>query len=427
MLASGLAAQQTPLSSISPADVLPIVHVQNGKNSATAQRAHFVVLVSLDGFRWDYAERFGAKNLLALGASGVSAPQGMVPSYPSLTFPNHYTIVTGLYPEHHGIVANNFIDQTTHARFAMTDENATADGAWYGGTPLWSLAESQGMRTASLMWPGSQAKIAGFRPSYYLPYNHSTSETARIDQIRQWLRLPDAERPHLILVYYSHPDHEGHEFGPDARETRTAALRMDALIGKLRAVLDASALPVDLVVLSDHGMVKLAPDTVLLDQFADFSGFKTAAAQIYGNSEADRNRVYQQLKHASDRFSVYRRKDVPAYLHNNENARAGDPIVVATGAYAIHIHRTPARAADHAPTVGAHGFDPRIVPEMKASFFAAGPDIVVGKTLAPFENVNVYAWIAHLLGLKPAENDGSLSVLSKTLRDAQTVQKGKQR
>ena len=133
---------------------LPLVHVDNGTNSGAAQKAHYVVLVSLDGFRWDYAKRDGATHLLALGKQGAWAPQGMLPSYPSLTFPNHFSIVTGLYPEHHGLVANNFYDETKKARYAIADPKAVTDGSWYSGVPLWSLAESQGMRTACLFWPG---------------------------------------------------------------------------------------------------------------------------------------------------------------------------------------------------------------------------------------------------------------------------------
>src|SRR5579863_3913780 len=197
---------------------LPLTHVENGTNSEAAQKAHYLVLVSLDGFRWDYARRDGATHLLALAQKGSSAPEGMLPSYPSLTFPNHFTIVTGLYPEHHGLVANTFYDETKQARYAISDSGAVTDGSWYSGVPLWSLAESQGMRSACLFWPGSEAKIAGFQPTYYLHFDNKIVEGARIEQVLAWLRLPPADRPHFITLYYSEPDHEGHEFGPDATE-----------------------------------------------------------------------------------------------------------------------------------------------------------------------------------------------------------------
>lgn len=401
---------------------LPLVHVDHGPNSPRAQQQHYVVLVSLDGFRWDYAKRENATHLLALGKQGVWAPEGMLPSYPSVTFPNHFSLVTGLYPEHHGLVANSFLDPSRNARYSMSDPKTVTDGSWYSGTPLWSLAESQGMRAACLFWPGSEAEIAGYRPTWYARFDNKTEATpalqqARIDDAVALLRRPPAERPHFITIYYSEPDHEGHQFGPDAPETRAAVHKVDGLVGKLKAALDATGLPIDLVVVSDHGMVQVDGPWVTLDQFSDLSGFDTVGALLYGKTEQDRVRVYNQLKKASDQFVVYRLKNVPANLAYNLNPREGDPVVVATGPYAIRAHGPPAGKPDRPPTLGMHGFDPRIVPEMKASFFAAGPDIIPGKTVNPFENVNLYPWIAHMLGLTPPKNDGSLNILAGTLRD----------
>ena len=417
--ASATLLGQAPPQPTAPNPALPVVHVDNGPNSAAAQAQHYVVLVSLDGFRWDYAKRDRATHLLALGKQGVWAPEGMLPSYPSLTFPNHYSIVTGLYPEHHGLVANSFYDETKQARYGIADPKAVTDRPWYSGTPLWSLAESQGMRTACFFWPGSEAKIAGFQPSYSLKFDDKIDDTARIEQVLAWLRLPQADRPHFITLYYSEPDHEGHEFGPDAPETRAAVRKVDALVGQLKAGLDATGLPIDLVVVSDHGMAKVQGGWITLDQFADLTGFDTAGGLLYGKTEDDRARVYNQLKKASPQFVVYRRKDVPADLNYNQNPREGDPVVIATGPYAIRVHAPPAGspAPDKPPIPGMHGFDPHKLPEMKASFFAAGPDIVAGKTVAPFENVNLYPWLAHMLGLTPPNTDGSLNVLAGTLLD----------
>ncbi len=261
---------------------------------------------------------------------------------------------------------------------------AVTDGSWYGGVPLWSLAESQGMRTACLLWVGCEAKIAGFRPSYYATFDSKTQSTpkaeqARIDDVVALLRLPAADRPHFIAIYYSEPDHEGHEFGPDARETREAALRMDALVGKLRDALQATGLPIDLVVVSDHGMVKSEGDWINLDQFADLAGFDAVGDLLYGKTEEDRARVYNQLKKASSQFMVYRRKDVPAGLNFNENPREGDPVVVATGPYAIRAHAPQAGQADHPPTIGMHGFDPRICARNEGQFLCRGSGSRQGK------------------------------------------------
>ncbi len=413
-------AQPARAQDLKPA--LPLTHVENGPNSAAAQKAHYVVLVSLDGFRWDYARRDGATHLLALGHNGVWAPEGMLPSYPSLTFPNHFTIVTGLYPEHHGLVANSFYDESKQARYASSDPQAVTDGSWYSGVPLWSLAESQGMRTACLFWPGSEAEIAGHRPTWYARFDSKTEATdavqqARTDDAIALLRLPEANRPHFITIYYSEPDHEGHQFGPDAPETKAAVLKVDALVGKLKAALDKTGLPIDLVVLSDHGMVKVENSWITLGKLADLTGFDAVGALLYAKTDEDRTRVYNQLKKASSQFVVYRRKDVPAGLNDNQNPRTGDPVIVATGPYAIRAHEPPEGTPDQPPVPGMHGFDPHKIPQMKASFFAAGPDIVSGKTVAPFENVNLYPWMAHLLGLTPPKTDGSLNVLAGTLRD----------
>lgn len=401
---------------------LPLTHVENGPNSPWAQNQHYLVLVSLDGFRWDHAKRDNAVHLLALAKRGIWAPEGMTPSYPSLTFPNHYSIVTGLYPEHHGIVANSFYDPSRSARYSYTDPQTAADGSWYGGVPMWSLAESQGMRSACLLWPGSEAKIAGYRPSYYAHYDAKTepsaeAQQARIDDTVALLHLPAADRPHFVAIYFSEPDHAGHEYGPDARETRVAEMKMDGIVGKLEAALKATGLPVDLVVVSDHGMAKSEGSWINLDQLANLDGFETAGALLYGKTEEDRSRVYEQLKHATSQFMVFRLKNVPADLNFNENPREGDPVIVATGPYAIRAKAPQGEGEGRPPTAGMHGFDPHTMPEMKAIFFAAGPDVVEGKTVAEFENVNLYPWMAHMLGMKPPKNDGSLNILAGTLRD----------
>jgi alkaline phosphatase D len=417
---TGAARAGAASPALSPA--LPLQHTDNGSNSAAAQNAHYVVLVSLDGFRWDYAARDGARHLLAIGKAGVWAPQGMMPSYPSLTFPNHFTIVTGLYPEHHGLVANSFYDETKHARYAISDDAAVTDGSWYSGTPLWSLAESQGMRSACLFWPGSEAEIAGHRPTWYAKFDSKTEATdavqqARIDDAVALLKMPAAERPHFITIYYNEPDHEGHEYGPDAPQTKTAALKMDAMVAKLKVALDKTKLPIDLVVVSDHGMAKVEGSWISLDDFADLANFQTVGTLLYPSSEEDAAKAYNALKHASPDFFVYRRKDMPAGLNYNQNPREGDPVIVPTGPYMIRAKKPKGDKTDQPPPAGMHGYDPHTMPQMKASFFAEGPDILPGKTVQPFENVNLYPWMAHMLGLNAPKSDGSLNILAGTLRD----------
>jgi predicted AlkP superfamily pyrophosphatase or phosphodiesterase len=393
--------------------IAPVIEIPNPPNAAAQQSKPYVVLVSLDGFRYDYAEQYGAKNLLAMAARGASAPKGMIPSYPSVTFPNHYTIVTGLYPEHHGIVANTFYDPERKEKYSYTDAKTSGDGSWYGGTPLWALAEQQGMRSASFFWPGSTAEIQGKRPSYYLHFDDKFPDEKRVEQILAWLQLPWEKRPHFITLYYSNVDHAGHAFGPNAPETGEAVRHVDEMIGKLSEGIAALGLRVDLFVIADHGMETMRGAWIALDKWADLSQLETSGPLLYAKSETDAEKVYNSLLGVSDTFKVYRRAKMPENLHFDSNPRAGDPIVVPTGPFNIVSH-TPGNLT--MPIRGGHGFDPAVMPSMKAIFYAAGPDIRAGVTVTPFENIHLYPLIANILGLQIGPVDGKLRVLEMILK-----------
>ena len=367
-----------------------VIEVDHGPNAPVQQAKAYVILVSLDGFRYDYASKYGAPNLRAIARSGASAPEGMIPSFPSITFPNHFSIVTGLYPEHHGIVENNFYDPARKASYASRGASVQ-DGSWYAGTPLWVLAENQGMRSACFFWPGSEADIDGVRPTYYVHYDNTIPDSRRVEQVIDWLKLPAAERPHFITLYYYEPDHSGHRFGPDSPEVADAVGHVDAVIGMLVADLKTLKLPVDLIVVSDHGMTAVDGDWIDLDRYADLSQFVTVGSLLYAPNEEAAERAYKQLRGASEKFVVYRRADVPAYLHFSSNPRIGDPVVIPTGPYLIRAH---APATPEAEIKGEHGYDPREMKSMRAIFYATGPDISPGATVLPFENVDVYPLVA---------------------------------
>jgi predicted AlkP superfamily pyrophosphatase or phosphodiesterase len=434
-LAPGAARGQQPPQQQAAAQALaPPIVVDHDPTSATQQAKHYVILVSLDGFRYDYTQKYDAKNLAALGSRGASAPDGMIPAYPSITFPNHYTIVTGLYPEHHGIVGNAFYDPARKQVYSYHDPQAEADGTWYGGTPLWVLAEQQGMRAACFFWPGSEADIQGVRPSYYMKYDAKYPNEKRVEQVLAWLRLPPEQRPHFITLYFSDTDSAGHAHGPDSPEEAAAVHEVDTEIGRLEAGLAKLNLPVDVIVLADHGMIKVEGDWINLDQYFDASLLeKSAESFIYAKSEADATKIYDSLDGKSDKFRVYRSGHVPESLRFDGNPREGDPVVVPTGPYLLRVSAppppppgaagNPAMAGGHGstPPVGMHGYDPAHMPEMKAIFYAAGPDIRSGVKLPPFENVNVYPLIAHILGLdianlKTGPIDGKLTVLQGVLK-----------
>ncbi|MFZ3217263.1 MAG: ectonucleotide pyrophosphatase/phosphodiesterase [Candidatus Acidiferrales bacterium] len=418
---------QGPATSAPPLEA-PIF-VEHGPNSPAQQAKPYVILVSLDGFRYDYPGLYHASNIAALGVRGASAPQGMLPAYPSITFPNHYTIVTGLYPEHHGIVANAFYDPARKQVYSYRDEQTVTDGTWYGGTPLWVLAEEQGMRSACFFWPGSEADIQEVRPTYYMKYDAKFPNPQRVAQVLVWLRLPPAQRPHFITLYFSDVDSAGHAHGPDSPEEAAAVHEVDREIGVLVAGLARLNLPVDLVVVADHGMAKVEGDWINLDQYFEMSLLeKSVESLMYPKSAADADKIYAALAGKSDKFKVYRNGAVPAALHFDGNLREGDPVVVPTGPYLLRVKAEEPHGASDAmhgmgPPLGMHGYDATQMPQMKAIFFAAGPDIRRGATVPPFENVNLYPFIARILGLdiahlKTGPVDGDLKVLQGILQTA---------
>src|SRR5271169_5392921 len=423
-----IAAQQTTASQTTSTGLAAPITMERGPNTAEQQAKPYVILVSVDGFRYDYPRIYHAPNLDALVARGASAPEGMIPAYPSITFPNHYTIVTGLYPEHHGIVANVFYDPARQQVYSYKDPQTANDGTWYGGTPLWVLAEQQGMRSACFFWPGSEADILHTLPTYYMKYDAKYPNRQRVEQVLAWLQLPAERRPHFITLYFSDVDSAGHAHGPDSPEVAAAVREVDDEIGRLVEGVAKLNLRVDVIVVADHGMAKVEGDWINLGEYFDTQLLeKGVESFMYPRSEEAAGKIYAALDGKSDKFKVYRSGHVPAGLHFDGNLREGDPVVVATGPYLIRVNAPPATAAAAAdamhpagPPLGMHGYDPAHMPEMKAIFFAAGPDIRTGEKVAPFENVNLYPLVARILGLdisglQTGKVDGDLKVLQGIL------------
>jgi predicted AlkP superfamily pyrophosphatase or phosphodiesterase len=383
----------------------------------------YVVLVSLDGFRYDYAERYHAANLLSIRDNGASAPF-MIPCFPSVTFPNHLSIVTGLYPEHHGLVGNSFYDPARDASYGMS--TTSTDGSWYSGTPLWMLAEQQGVRAASMFWPTSDATWRGFKLPLSFAYDGRVPNEQRVQQVLDWLRLPEAARPHFITVYFSDVDHAGHTYGPEAPETRAAVEQIDQIIGRLHAGLQALSLPVNLIVVSDHGMQTVDDGEVDLSPYVDAATTRVVlngpVAFIYAHDPANVEKAYRALKGKDRRFEVYRRSETPAEWHFRENPRGGDLVALVNQA-AVFVMPRPDRDKDgkakapRPPPKGEHGYDPRKFKTMHAIFYATGPNVKPKGRVDSFENVNVYPFIARILGLKlPEKLDGSPGVLDPLYR-----------
>jgi predicted AlkP superfamily pyrophosphatase or phosphodiesterase len=388
------------------------------QNSPAQQKKPYVVLISADGFRHDFAVKYQAENLLRLSGQGVAA-KAMVPSFPSLTFPNHYTLVTGLYPAHHGLVNNTFYDENRRQRYTMSNKAAVADGSWYGGTPLWVLAEQQRMLSASFYWVASESDIQGTRPTYHYIYNEKIPIQERIRTVKEWLQLPEDKRPHLITFYFPEVDHAAHTYGPDAPETAAAVAFVDQSVGTLVATLDSLRLPLNYVFVSDHGMTRVDHlNTLPLPAAVDTSQFiippGDALLHLYAKDKKSVQPTFEALQKETTNFEVYLTTHLPAHWHFSKKDdrfnRIGDIILVPRLPYVFSISR-------RTTTPGKHGFDPAL-PDMHATFYAWGPAFMQNKTIGTFENIHVYPLVARLLGLKYRTRaiDGKLRVLRPILK-----------
>lgn len=398
------------------------VIIPGRQNTVEAQSKPYVIMISTDGFRYDYAKKYNAENLLRLSGNGVQA-KAMIPSYPSITFPNHWSLITGLYPSHHGLIDNFFYDYKRKEVYAMSNKKNAEDGSWYGGIPLWGLAEKQGMVSASLMWVGSASDAGGIRPSYYYPYHEKFTPSEKIEKVVNWLKLPEDKRPHFISLYFPEVDGSGHHFGPDTKETETAVHLIDHAIGDLVQKVNALGLKnVNFIFVSDHGMIKVdggAPleiPALLLDKKRfDFYNSQTLL-RVYVKNPDEVKSVYKELKrHTKDDYEVYLDKKLPKYLHfatrDDKYNRIGQ-ILLIPKAPKIFLEK------GKKSSVGKHGYNPRVVPEMKATFYAWGPEFTNNMVIDEFSNVNVYPLVAEILGLKINEPiDGKLKVLKKTLKE----------
>lgn len=386
-------------------------------SAATAPR---VLLISLDGFRWDYLDRPEAANLRALAGRGVRA-QRLIPVFPSKTFPNHYSIVTGLTAEEHGIVANSIRDPEL-GLFTLRDTLAQSESRWWGGEPIWVTAELQGRRAASVSWPGSEAAIKGVRPSWWERYWHDEPHEVKLRKILRWLALPPDSAPAIITAYFHDVDGAGHTFGPDAPETSRAIALVDRTVGAIVQGIAELGLSdvVNVIIVSDHGMAATSAERVIvLDDFIDLSSVEivdwTPVAAIEPRA-GEVERAYQALHGKHPRLQVYRKGEVPARWHFNAHPRITEIVAVADEGWTIASRATVARWREREWTHGgAHGYDPELV-SMGALFVAAGPGIAQGRLVRPFRNVHIYPLVAHLLRLTPAITSGSLDSVRAVLR-----------
>jgi predicted AlkP superfamily pyrophosphatase or phosphodiesterase len=366
----------------------------------TARDGPTVIVLSFDGFALQYLSGEILPHFDWLIAHGIRG--ALIPPFPSKTFPSHYSMATGMYPGHHGIVASQFYDPARHAWFRNT--TSAGDGSWFGGEPIWVTAAHNGVRSATFFWPGSEAEIEGVRPTYYRVFDPKIADSTKVDQVAAWLRMPNEQQPRLIMAYFPGVDLAGHYHGPQSMEVRDALRAADRTLGRLLDSLDARPdVRLDLVVVSDHGMASVTPERVIyLDDIARFDSVlvknERATASVWAQGNPARlDTIYDRLQRGLTHAHVYRLKELPPRWHTADNPRLGDLLIVADPGYALGSHNPPMPI-----NPGEHGYD-NADPRMRGILIASGARIPVSNSGVWLDNVAVYALIAELLGIPPAK------------------------
>lgn len=381
-----------------------------------------MVLISIDGFRADYFDRLHPETLGRLARRGIRS-RGLIPQFPSKTFPNHYTIVTGLRLASHGIVSNNMVAPDLPGRFSMANREVTKDPRWWGGEPIWNTVERQGKLAAAMFWPGSETAIGGRQATHWMPFDDSMPHAERVGRVLEWLRLPESLRPSFLTLYFSDVDTAGHLHGPDSPEVREAVLRVDRSIGELVAGVESQGLAsrVNYLVVSDHGMARVTRDrTIILDDYLDprtVDILDWAPVLALSPKDGDVERVYRALKRKHKALEVYRNAEIPArYGKLAGHPRVPAIVGIAKEGWTIASRAEVAGDGRGLPLVsGVHGYDPKRK-SIHGLFIASGPGVREGRLVKPFENIHVYDFMCALLGLDPAANDGDAAVTRGFLR-----------
>ena len=377
-----------------------------------------LILISIDGYRADYLERGQSPTLAALAAGGVRA-ESLRPAFPTLTFPNHYTIVTGLYPDHHGIVNNRMIDPAIAVPFVYKDAATIDNPAWWGGEPLWVSVENQGRHAATVFWPGSDVAIDGVRPEHWLHFDIALSSEARVAQALEWLDLPEPQRPAFVTIYFDEVDRTSHTFGPGSAQADAAVAQVDVALAHLLDGLKQRGLAdsANLVVLSDHGQALASADKVeVLDRTIDLKDVDLISTGVLVGLAAKPGReaeVERALLAPHEHMRCWKKSTVPARLHYGSNPRIPPLLCLANDGWIINTQKFVDDPNRHL-SLGEHGYD-NDDPAMRALFIAHGPAFKRGVVVPEFDNVDIYPLLASILRIKPAPNDGDFDVVKGML------------
>jgi predicted AlkP superfamily pyrophosphatase or phosphodiesterase len=392
------------------------------------EKPQHLILISLDGYRYDYTQRFAPENIQKFIKEGVAA-ESMMSSFPSKTFPNHYTIATGLRPENHGLVDNSFYDPQKDQTYGINNREMVSDPYWYDGHPIWVLASQAGMVTASYFFVGTEAPVQGVQPNYFYNYDGKVSNLTRISKVFEWLELPEEERPRVITLYFSDMDDTGHRYGPDNDEQLAKTLhRLDRELGALFEGLKSFDLDINVVLVSDHGMTNVTRERLInLDEITQGIDAKVvndgALAHVYLTNVEDKPKALALMRGRKGAFQISDVDDFKQYQKSDKyRHRLGDLLILPDLGYYLatpsDMVRYQNRAAMYQTQVfGEHGYDPKHQ-DMHGIFYAKGPKINNGLSIPPFQNIHIYPLLVKILGLTLPEGiDGDESVLKKVWKD----------
>ena len=370
-----------------------------------------VLLISIDGFKWNYIEQASTPNFDKFIHGGVRS-KGLIPSFPSKTFPSHITIVTGRHPSGHGIISNRMFDPIFNEYYYIGENSKPVlDGKWYEAEPIWVTAEKQGKKAMTMFWPSSDAEIMGVRPSEYFVYDGSISHSERISQIIRWMDYPPEKRPHLITLYFSEIDSKGHRYGPDSEEVISAIEAMDKTIGNLMAELKSRNFydHINIIITTDHGMTTISQDSVIfLDDYINLDDVEIIdwgpASAILPKIEIDD--IFSKLINAHPKLDVYKKGELPNELHYNNHRRIQPIIAIAHEHWSIS-DRSTYNADPSRYNGGNHGYYSSYE-SMKGLFIAHGPGFKENFEGPGFSSIHLYELMCHLLKIDPVNNDGLL-------------------
>lgn len=369
----------------------------DGKNSSQP----YVILVSFDGFRWDYLDRGLTPNLDNIIKNGVRS-LSLRPVFPSKTFPNHISIVTGLYPENHGIIFNHFENPVTNEKYSLGKPEAVRNSKWYGGEFIWETAKKQGIISASFFWPGSEVTAEFRHPNYYKKYDHNLPYEKRVEGVLEWLKMPLSKRPHFITLYFHETDSQGHDYGPNSKEANDAIKLLDHQIGELSKGLTEIGLTdsVNIIIISDHGMTEINPDKIInVESFLDGKKCKFSEDGPVMMIEPLETGVFELLKEKSENFRVYKREDIPGYYHFSHHPFIYSLILVADPGYSLIDNQDQERGS-YLHSKGNHGYDKDFL-DMHGIFVAKGPAFKKGFKTGTLWNIDIYPLICEILGILP--------------------------